>query len=321
MPTIPSEHEQAHEKQIQAAAEKALEGLTTRQEKTRAIASLLFFNYGIFPAYATVRKYTNHGSNSDINADLREFWLDLQQKGRVKVDSPLPSALNTALGEIGHKLWLHAEELAQKQFDVDRHILQIQIHGLKKELEQRDAWRGAAEAQLKSLGEEFAAFEAKAKDESTYLLNSLDAANARIAQFKEEFAKQADELQEEKGLRYLAQERLVSELTASAASREQEAKRYQADISHVRLQLDEARTETKQVQKTLEKVFAERDDLLTQRNTAEGDCARLRESIKAKDAEMLDINKRLAAMERTKDKKEAPKIALRKAVKVIRKKL
>ncbi len=115
MNTTSAEHE------IRASLSSRLAAAASRKEKTRVAATILFFEHGIYPSAKTVHSYTQQGSMTDINADLREFWAYIREKARVEINAPfLPSELNERFSEDLARLWEVATQRATEQLEAER---------------------------------------------------------------------------------------------------------------------------------------------------------------------------------------------------------
>lgn len=109
------------ESAIRAALAPRLEAAKSRKEKTRIAATTLFFEYGVYPSGKVVHSYTQLGSMTDINRDLREFWSEIRDKSRVRIDAPsLPAELQEAYSNALAKSWELAMQKASASFDGER---------------------------------------------------------------------------------------------------------------------------------------------------------------------------------------------------------
>ena len=107
------------ELQSQVDALKA-SGLDTRS-LYREVCVLLFHRHGVTPTANRLYQLVRRGSMSTPTEVLREFWQDLRERARVKIDRPdLPPALQAAGGEWLARWWAQAQDAAAAQWDLAR---------------------------------------------------------------------------------------------------------------------------------------------------------------------------------------------------------
>src|ERR1700736_5302218 len=81
------------------------EFLKTR-ELYREVCALLFFRFGLTPTANRLYQLVKRGSMSTPTAVLAEFWVELREKSRVRIEHPdLPAELQAAAGELVASLW------------------------------------------------------------------------------------------------------------------------------------------------------------------------------------------------------------------------
>lgn len=161
------------ESAIRAALAPRLEAAKSRKEKTRIAATTLFFEYGVYPSGKVVHSYTQLGSMTDINRDLREFWSEIRDKSRVRIDAPsLPAELQEAYSNALAKSWELAMQKAAATFEDERKearereqalrterdraceevvSLEDELSGIESDLVAERERRSSAEAQLAGL--------------------------------------------------------------------------------------------------------------------------------------------------------------------------
>lgn len=102
----------------------------------REVCALLFFRFGITPTANRLYQFVHRGSMGTPTAVLSEFWADLREKSRVRIEHPdLPAEVRQAAGELVSTLWSHATTAANAALD-----------GLRADVEaqQRDAQQSVA---------------------------------------------------------------------------------------------------------------------------------------------------------------------------------
>ena len=100
-----------------------VEALRQRFPQTQAlyreVCALLFFRYGITPTTNKLYQLVRKGSMSAPAQALSDFWQELRDKSRVRIEHPdLPDALASAAGELMAGLWAQAQTAAQDSLAV-----------------------------------------------------------------------------------------------------------------------------------------------------------------------------------------------------------
>jgi hypothetical protein len=84
------------------------------RELYREVCALLFFRHGITPTANRLYQLVRRGSMGAPTAVLGEFWAELREKSRVRIDHPdLPADLGAAAGELVATLWTRATASAE----------------------------------------------------------------------------------------------------------------------------------------------------------------------------------------------------------------
>lgn len=105
----------------------------------REVCALLFFRYGMTPTANRLYQLVHRGSMGTPTAVLSEFWAELREKSRVRIEHPdLPDEVRQAAGELVATLWSRATAAANATLD-----------GLRADVEaqQRDAQQSVAALQ------------------------------------------------------------------------------------------------------------------------------------------------------------------------------
>ncbi|MFM0175842.1 DNA-binding protein [Paraburkholderia sediminicola] len=88
------------------------------RELYREVCALLFFRHGITPTANRLYQLVKRGSMGTPTAVLGEFWTELREKSRVRIEHPdLPADLGAAAGELVATLWARATASAATALD------------------------------------------------------------------------------------------------------------------------------------------------------------------------------------------------------------
>ncbi|MFM0572775.1 DNA-binding protein [Paraburkholderia caledonica] len=114
-----------------AALAAELERLKAEFPKTRElyreVCALLFFRHGITPTANRLYQLVRRGSMSTPTQVLGEFWTELREKSRVRIEHPdLPADLGAAAGELVATLWTRATASAEAALDTLRTEVEAQ---------------------------------------------------------------------------------------------------------------------------------------------------------------------------------------------------
>jgi hypothetical protein len=106
------------------------------RELYREVCALLFFRFGITPTANRLYQLVKRGSMGTPTAVLGEFWTELREKSRVRIEHPdLPDDLGAAAGEMVAALWTRATASAQAELDA----LRVDVEAQRTEAGQRVA--------------------------------------------------------------------------------------------------------------------------------------------------------------------------------------
>ncbi|SAL87231.1 ATPase [Caballeronia arvi] len=165
------------------------------RELYREVCALLFFRFGVPPTANRLYNLVRRGTMSTPASVLSEFWAELREKSRVRIEHPdLPADLSEAAGELIGTLWTRAstsaqaeltalrEEVEAQRADAEQKVVaardelgrtetaleqrtaallaaQVEIRELERQQAEEAATRTALEAQIKRLGEQAAVWE------------------------------------------------------------------------------------------------------------------------------------------------------------------
>ena len=106
------------------------------RELYREVCALLFFRFGQTPTANRLYQLVKRGSMGTPAAVLGEFWAELREKSRVRIEHPdLPSDLRDAAGGLVATLWTRATASAQSELNA----LRTEVEGQRAEADQRVA--------------------------------------------------------------------------------------------------------------------------------------------------------------------------------------
>ncbi|MGQ7932467.1 DNA-binding protein [Paraburkholderia sp. D1E] len=136
------------------------------RELYREVCALLFFRFGQTPTANRLYQLVRRGSMGTPAAVLGEFWTELREKSRVRIEHPdLPADLGAAAGELVSTLWARATASAEAALDALRDEVEAQrveaqqavvaardeLGRVETALEQRTAALLAAQVEIRDL--------------------------------------------------------------------------------------------------------------------------------------------------------------------------
>ncbi|MFM0515438.1 DNA-binding protein, partial [Paraburkholderia sp. RL17-373-BIF-A] len=93
----------------------------------REVCALLFFRHGITPTANRLYQLVRRGSMGTPTAVLVEFWKELREKSRVRIEHPdLPADLQAVAGELVATLWTRSSTAARDALDALRDEVEVQ---------------------------------------------------------------------------------------------------------------------------------------------------------------------------------------------------
>ncbi|MCA8302128.1 DNA-binding protein [Burkholderia seminalis] len=266
----------ADEPRLTAEIERLKADFPKTRELYREACALLFFRFGITPTANRLYQLVRKGSMSTPTAVLGEFWAELREKSRVRIEHPdLPADLQAAAGELVAALWSRSSTDAAAALDALRAeveaeraaakaevtTLQAELTRTETALEQRTAALLAAQVRIQELEQARAADEASRQalqaDIERLKADNTEADRA-LAQARADFTTQLDRLRDDAGraeerlrasekraLQEIDRERLAAgrlqkELDATASRMEQRDARHRKDIADLQTQLGDA---------------------------------------------------------------------------------
>ncbi|MFP3556718.1 DNA-binding protein [Paraburkholderia sp. SIMBA_049] len=226
------------------------------RELYREVCALLFFRYGITPTANRLYQLVRRGSMGTPTAVLGEFWMELREKSRVRIDHPdLPADLGAAAGELVATLWTRATAAAGVALDALRDEVEAQraesqqlviaardeLGRTETALEQRTAALLAAQVEIRDLD--------KAQAEGYAQRQALAAELARV---QAALAARERELVE-------AREGFSRDLAKQREAAERAEERLRASEKRALLEIDRERSTAAKLQKELDEAARRAD--------------------------------------------------------------
>ncbi len=176
------------------------------RELYREVCALLFFRFGQPPTANRLYQLVRRGSMGTPAAVLGEFWAELREKSRVRIEHPdLPADLGAAAGELVATLWTRATASAQAELE----SLRAEVEDHRAEADQRVA---------------------TARDELGRIETALESRTAALLAAQVE-VRELEKAQAEGQAARQALEAEVSRLTTGAAARDRELEQVREGFS------------------------------------------------------------------------------------------
>ena len=227
-----------------------------RKLKTRLAASFLFFEHGIYPSAGVVRDYIQQGSLTDISRDLREFWQEMRDRSRVQINVPcLPPDLVEGFGEGLAKVWELALSKAQAELESLRQESMMQVVDAQQQTQ--DALREQRRAEENAVALEVAMQEERVRREQAEL--RAEALSVELGALQSSLRRLQDQVETETAARAAAEERFSRDLAAERSARQHEAERFSGESRFAKIQIDQARTEARELREQLRAMTANKD--------------------------------------------------------------
>ncbi|MFL9913102.1 DNA-binding protein [Paraburkholderia sp. RL17-337-BIB-A] len=226
------------------------------RELYREVCALLFFRHGITPTANRLYQLVRRGSMGTPTAVLGEFWADLREKSRVRIEHPdLPADLGAAAGELVSTLWTRATASAGAALDALRDEVEAQraeaqqsvvaardeLGRVETALEQRTAALLAAQVEVRDLDR------AQAEGHTQRL-----ALEAELARVQAALAARERELVE-------AREGFSRDLEKQREAAERAEERLRASEKRALLEIDRERSTATKLQKELDEATRRAD--------------------------------------------------------------
>jgi chromosome segregation ATPase len=241
------------ENQLQADIDALRAQFPQTADLYREVCILLFFRHGITPTANKLYQLVRKGTMSTPAEALNQFWQDLREKSRVRIEHPdLPDGLKSAAGELTAKLWTMAQEQAYTSLVAFRQDSQTTVLAAEAALaaartecdvvanalqETRDLLLKSnqqAEKRIETLDQQVAAVNA--------LRASLD---SQLAQARQDICVQQQRMED-------ARRESSAEVSALHAATQLAEERFRASETRSLLEIDRERTHSGKLQKELD---------------------------------------------------------------------
>lgn len=230
---------------VASVREKLAQQITShssRKEKSLAAARILFFDCSVHPSAKLVLECTQHGSLTDINRDVHEFWRELREKAKLRINAPeLPQHLVDGFGDTLRQIWEMCSAAAQEAASEVRLRAIESVSKADARAEQAIQERRLAQEQVSEAVAELR----KERDRREEAVTAASLLQAEIENLKAEGQKLTDRVQAEINARAEAEKRFTSELEAVRQERLREADRFKGEINFAKQQIEAARMSEK----------------------------------------------------------------------------
>jgi len=179
----------------EAEIDAEIDALRLKFPKTRdlyrEVCALLFFRYGITPTANRLYQLVRKGSMGTPAQVLAEFWRDLRERCRVRIDHPdLPEELRQASGELVMLLWERAQGEAASSFQARATMADDQVRESQRRAIDAHNKVHALELAIQARDQEITA----SRTTQTELGIQLATIQGRLASMTEMLRDQSDEL-------------------------------------------------------------------------------------------------------------------------------
>lgn len=276
------------EARLAAEIDRLKVGFPKTRELYREVCALLFFRFGVTPTANRLYQLVKRGSMSTPTQVLGEFWTELREKSRMRIEHPdLPPDLQTAAGELVAALWTRSSAAAQGTLDALRveveaekaaaqeEVASLQANLVRTEaaLEQRTTALLVAQVRIHELEQAQAAGEATRRAleaEIARLQDGIDARDQALVKARADFSEELDKLRataamaeerlratEKRALLEIERERtanarLQKELDSVSRRAEQGETRHREEVQALQTQLGNVRHHAGVVEGSLE---------------------------------------------------------------------
>jgi chromosome segregation ATPase len=211
------------------------------RELYREACALLFFRFGITPTANRLYQLVHRGSMSTPTAVLSEFWADLREKSRVRIEHPdLPAEVTQAAGELVAALWSRATAAANAALDALRAEVEAQQQDARQSVAALQADLARTETALEQRTSALLTAQVRIHD----LEQSLAAAEAARTALDAELAQLRQASRDRETTRTRTQAALTSERDRLRADLELADTHRQASEKHTTLEIERERATT-----------------------------------------------------------------------------
>lgn len=200
------------EKQIQAEVDNLRKQFRNTSDLYREVCTLLFFRYGITPTTNKLYRFVRKGSMSVPTKALNDFWKELREKSKVRIEQPdLPTDLSELAGDLISKIWSKSQAAAQESLTILRSEIELKATELSTERDVIERLRNDAVLKLQNAKHQIINQSHKVKELELELTNSKKKNNSLGEQLTQNIRKQ-DELSQTLNLDIDHLHRLIKEI-------------------------------------------------------------------------------------------------------------
>jgi DNA repair exonuclease SbcCD ATPase subunit len=288
------------EKLDDSALQAEVDALRNRVTDTRAlyreVCGLLFFKYGSVPTANRLYQLVRKGSMGVPGEVLTQFWVDLREKSRVKIDHPdMPDAIKQVAVEAMQGIWEAAAAAARSELSDVRADVELRAQEAEVQRQQTQTALDYARREI-AVGQEKLDELARELTESQELLQAERAAHAATEARLQEMRRQVEERD-----RQLTETRaqFSTELEHARQQVTDAAARAAATERRVMLEFDSERTLRQKGEKLIEELRAE---LGSARNETREADVRHADAVARLQSELQGVNQRLTVADAAQDR-------------------
>jgi chromosome segregation ATPase len=283
-----------------SAVQVDVEALRNRVSDTRAlyreVCGLLFFKYGTVPTANRLYQLVRKGSMGVPGEVLAQFWVDLREKSRVKIEHPeMPDVIKQVAAEAVQGIWEAAAAAATDQLAAVRADVELRAHQAEVQRQQTQTALDYARREI-AVGQE--KFEELGRElaETQERLQAERAAHAATGAHLQETRRQAEE-----------RDRQLTEARAQFSTELEHARQQVIDAEaraaaterRVMLEFDSERTLRHKGEKLIEELRAE---LGSARNETREADVRHADAAGRLQSELQSVNQRLTVADAEQDR-------------------
>lgn len=251
--TTPDDPMAALRPEIQALAQR----LTRREDLTRETASILFLRLGIRPSADRVRQLTQRGSLTDIQKDLDKFWDDIRSRLSLQLDAAtgLPEELLQKGGQLIALIWRAAQDQAKQDLAGQWAEADEKVAAMAEQVADMERQVQASVVQIRS-AEDAAAASNLAREDAERELAVVRQSLLSAQESSQEWERRAKASED---ARRRAEEQFSRDLEAAQEKQARSEHRLQGELRFAMLQIEEARSATRDVKERLQATQADQN--------------------------------------------------------------
>ncbi|WP_176317571.1 DNA-binding protein [Burkholderia vietnamiensis] len=219
------------------------------RELYREVCALLFFRFGVTPTANRLYQFVRRGSMGTPTEVLAEFWAQLREKSRVRVERPdLPPDLQAAAGDLVAALWEKSTAAAHGALEALRRDLEAEREAGRQEIALAQTAMARAEATLAEREADLLAAQARIQERE----QALAVSEASRRTLEGDVARLQRENRERDVALTQARADFTLELEKLREAAQRSDERLQATEKRALLEIDRERATTTRLQKELD---------------------------------------------------------------------